>query len=231
VGANVIPVTEDTHEEEEAEVKPKKKRRSLLKRYVAWLGTLNRLPRVIMILLTIGTVVFLLLYVSAVFVYAPWYTNEFQEDIPQESQWIEVSGEPFQYEGYSAEGETWTQVFSFPANDDAGIYVSEFTIFLIWFDDKATDPDTFTYRVLDPEGTQVIAGGNDAGQVQGRAPLGNNEVNHEENYQGWTVEVTCVTAADGYRGPGGIFSIPDDGNDFTARFEWKYFIEHNPDWD
>jgi hypothetical protein len=44
------------------------------------------------------------------------------------------------------------------------------------------------------------------------------------------VEVTCQEARDGYIGPAGVVTIPDDGNDFVVRIEWKHFIEHNPDW-
>ena len=63
------------------------------------------------------------------------------------------------------------------------------------------------------------------------ARLNNTAHHHVENYQGWTVEVTCQTARDGHLGPGGYITIPDDGNDFKVRFEWSYYIEHNPDWE
>jgi hypothetical protein len=61
--------------------------------------------------------------------------------------------------------------------------------------------------------------------------LNNPELNHVVNNVGWSIEVTCNNAGEGYIGPLGVVTIPDDGNDFTVRFDWKHFIEHNPEWE
>ena len=87
------------------------------------------------------------------------------------------------------------------------------------------------YRVLNSEGVSEAAGGSSSGTTMMDAILNNTATRHVENYQGWIVEVTCQEAQDGYLGPGGWITIPDDGNDFKVRFEWSYFIEHNPDWE
>lgn len=221
----------DEEVEEQAEAKPKKPRRSVFKTYKRWVAGLPRRKRVIVITLTVAGIVFGLIYLSAVIAYEPWYTNEFEEPIDRESQWIEVNAQPFQFEAYCSEGETWTQGFDFPTDDDAGKYVAGFTFFLIWVDDARTAQDTFQFNILNGDGDQVIAGGGNAGQTMMPARLNNTAVKHVENWQGWTVSVTCLYAEDGVVGPGGIIRIPDDGNDFTARFEWSYFIEHNPDWE
>jgi hypothetical protein len=221
-------------EEDVAESEPKKvkrPRKSMFKRYKGWVAGLPRRRRVLVILGTIALIVFGLIYLSAVIAYEPWYTNEFQEDIDKESQWIEVAAQPFEFASYVDEGQTWTQGFDFPTSGEAGKYVAEFTIFLIWIDDARTGPDTFQFRVMNGEGGQEAAGSSHAGQTMMTARLNNTNKNHVENYRGWTVEVTCLRAEEGVIGPGGYIKIPDDGNDFTVRFEWSYFIEHNPDWE
>jgi len=220
--------------ESEVDAKPakvKKPRISIYRRYRSWLSTLPKRQRGVVVAITIAGIMFCLIYLSAVIAMEPWYTNEFQEPIEQDSKWIEVTAEPFEWDSYAAEDETWVQPFDFPTNGEEGIYVAEFTIFVIWIDDVRTGPDTFMYQVLDSEGELQAAGGSGSGQTMMTRPLNNTETNHVENYQGWIVEVKCEEAQDGYLGPGGWITIPDDGNDFKVRFEWSYFIEHNPDWE
>ncbi len=220
--------------ESEVDAKPakvKKPRISIYRRYRSFVSTLPKRQRRVVVAITIAGILFCLIYLSAVIAMEPWYTNEFQEPIEQESKWIEVTAEPFEWDSYAAEDETWVQPFDFPTNGVEGIYVAEFTIFVIWVDDVRTGPDTFMYQVLDGEGEQQAAGGSGSGQTMMTSPLSNTETNHVENYQGWIVEVQCIEAQDGYLGPGGWITIPDDGNDFKVRFEWSYFIEHNPDWE
>ncbi len=221
-------------EEEQVEEKPKKAkrpRRSVFKTYKSWVSGLPRAQRVIVVAITIAAIIFGLIYLSAVIAYEPWYTNEFEEPIDRESQWIEVTATPFEFYAYVDEGQTWIQGFDFPTDGDKGKYVAEFTFFLIWVDDARTGLDTFQFRILNGDGDQVVAGGGNSGQTMMTARLNNTAQRHVENWQGWTVEVTCLYAEDGVVGPGGLIRIPDDGNDFTARFEWSYFIEHNPDWE
>jgi hypothetical protein len=224
----------DDLEEDEVESEPKKvkkPRKSVFKLYKGWVGGLPRAQRVAVIAVTIVLIIFGLVYLSAVIAYEPWYTNDFQKDIDKESQWIEVAAQPFEFSSYVDEGQTWTQGFDFPTDGDKGKYVAEFTIYLIWIDDARTGWDTFQYRVLNSDGDQEASGSGNSGQSMGTARLNNTNQNHVENYRGWSVEVTCLTAQDGVIGPGGIIKIPDDGNDFTVRFEWSYFIEHNPEWE
>lgn len=211
--------------------RPKQPREPALSRFRAWRRGLPGRQRTMVTLGIVFGIVFGLIYLSAVIAMEPWYTNEFQEPIEQESQWIEVTATPFEFNAYAAEGETWAQPFDFPTEGESGKYVAGFTFFLIWVDDPRTDPDTFMYKVINSEGEQVIAGGGHAGQAMMPARLNNTAIKHVENYKGWTVEVTCQSAKDGYLFPGGYITIPDDGNDFKVRFEWSYFIEHNPDWE
>ena len=146
----------DEPSEDEAPKKakrPKKEREPIIRRYRAWLSTLPRAQRIIAIVITIVLVVFGLIYLSAVIAMEPWYKNEFQEPIDKDPQWIEVSADPFQFEGYAAEGAgPWTQQFDFPTVDEEGIYVSKFTMFLIWEDDARTEADTFLFLVMNKEG-------------------------------------------------------------------------------
>ncbi len=221
-------------EEEQVEEKPKKAKRprkSVFKTYKSWVAGLPRAQRIIVWAITIAAILFGLIYLSAVIAYEPWYTNEFQDPIDRESQWIEVTAQPFEFNSYVDEGQTWTQGFDFPTDGDEGKYVAKFTIFLIWIDDARTGPDTFQFRVLNSDGDQEAAGSSNAGQTMSPAQLNNTNQNHVENYKGWSVEVTCLRAEEGVIGPGGYIKIPDDGNDFTVRFEWSYFIELNPDWE
>ena len=209
----------------------KKPRTSIYRRYRRWLTTLPRSQRIIAVVIPTASIMFGLLYLSAVIAMEPWYVGDFQEPIEQESKWIKVTATPFEFDSYASEGQTWTQSFDFPTDGEEGRYVAEFTIFVIWIDDARTDPDTFMFKVTNSEGVQVAAGGSSAGYTTMPAPLNNTATNHVENYQGWLVEVKCQEAKDGYLGPGGWITIPDDGNDFKARFEWSYFIELNPDWE
>jgi hypothetical protein len=224
----------EAEEDEVAESEPKKARkprRSVFKRYKGWVAGLPRRQRTVVIVATIAFIVFGLIYLSAVIAYEPWYTNEFQEDIERESQWIEVAASPFEFYGTANEGETWNQSFDFPTNGDEGKYVAEFTIYLIWIDDARTSPDTFQYRVWDIEGEIKASGSSSNGQTMMPRRLNNTAQRHIENYQGWSVDVTCLEAGEGMPFPGGIIKIPDNGNDFTVRFEWSYFIELDPDWE
>ena len=223
------PLVESEGEEKPAKVK--KPRTSIYRRYRNWLSTLPRRQRGVVVAITIAGILFCLIYLSAVIAMEPWYISEFQEPIEQQSQWIGVTEEPFEWDSYAAEDQTWTQSFDFPTDGEAGRYVAEFTIFVIWVDDVRTGPDTFMYRVLNSEGVSEAAGGSSSGTTMMDAILNNTATRHVENYQGWIVEVTCQEAQDGYLGPGGWITIPDDGNDFKVRFEWSYFIEHNPDWE
>lgn len=218
-------------EVEEEPAKEKAPRKSVFKRYKSWVSSLPRRQAIVVVSITVAVILFGLIYLSAVIAYEPWYTNEFEEPIDRESQWIEVASTPFEYYGYCDEGQTWTQGFDFPTDGDEGKYVAEFTVFLIWLDDARTGPDTFQFQVIDSGGMQKAAGSSYSGQTYMTARLNNTAHKHVENYQGWSVEVKCLTAEDGIIGPGGIIKIPDDGNDFTVRFEWSYFIELNPDWE
>ena len=225
------PETLDEEGVEEGRRKAKRPRTSLLKRYKRWVSALPRTQRLVVIAVTIAALIFGAIYLSAVIAYEPWYTNEFQEDIERESQWIKVAASPFEYEDFVEEGQMWTQPFDFPTDGEEGKYVAEFTVFLIWIDDARTSPDTFQYRVIDGAGMQKAAGGSSSGQTMMTVTLNNTANKHVENYQGWTVEVECLTAGEGFIGPGGFIKIPDEGNTFTVRFEWSYFIEHDPDWE
>lgn len=228
----IAGLTETEVEEEPKKAKkPKKAREPALSKFRSWRAGLPRAQRTIVTLVVVFGIVFGLIYLSAVIAMEPWYKNEFQDDIQQDSQWIEVTAQPFEFDSYAAEGETWIMPFDFPTNDEEGKYVAEFTFFLIWVDDARTGPDTFNFRVINADGVQTITGGGAAGQAMMRARLNNTAIKHNENYRGWTIEVTCQEAKDGYLGPGGWITIPDDGNDFKARFEWSYFIELNPDWE
>jgi hypothetical protein len=224
----------ETLEGPERPERPKKVKRpriSIYRRYRNYLSTLPRWQSRIAVAVTFILLASLLLYISAIIQMEPWYTNEFQEPIPRQSQWIEVNGAPFEFAAYSAEGQVWTQGFDFPTNDDKGKYVAGFTVFLIWLDDARTGPDTFTFTIFDINGDQKLSGSASSGTIQSPIILNNTAIKHVENYQGWSVAVTCTDAKDGYLGPGGWITIPDDGNDFTVRFEWSYYIEHNPDWE
>jgi len=231
--AELEELDESTEDEEPERAKrPKREREPVIRRYRAWLSTLPRAQRVVAIVITIVLVVFGLVYLSAVIAMEPWYKNEFQEPIDKDPQWIEVTADPFQFEGYAEEQSTaWTQQFDFPTVDDEGIYVSKFTMFLIWEDDARTEADTFLFLVMNKEGKQIISGGSSQGYTYMTARLNNTAIKHVENWQGWSVQVTCQEAKDGYIGPAGIIKIPDDGNTFTVRFEWAYFKEHNPEWE
>jgi hypothetical protein len=211
-------------------VKVKKPRISIYRRYRTYVSTLPKWRGRLVVVITIAAIIFGLIYLSAVIAMEPWYTNEFQEPIPRESQWIEVTGTPFEWDAYASEGQTWSQRFDFPTNEDEGKYVAEFTAYVIWVDDARTAQDTFSFVVINGEGQNEAASSGYNGQINYPARLNNTAINHVENYQGWTVNVTCQEAADGYLGPGGWITIPDDGNDFKVRFEWSYFIELNPEW-
>ena len=106
-----------------------------------------------------------------------------------------------------------------------------FKFYLIWIDDARTESDTFLFTIYDGDGEQVISGSGNTGQTMMVARLNNTDINHVENNRGWLIEVYCLEAREGYVGPAGIITIPDDGNDFKARFEWTHFIEHNPEWE
>jgi len=218
-------------DEPEVPKKKKKPRTSIYRKYRSWLSTLSKRKRMVAVAFTITGILLGIMYLGMVIAMEPWYTNEFQEPIPRQSQWIEVDGTPFEFIAYGAEQVMWTQAFDFPTDGDKGKYVAGFTFFLIWIDDARTQPDTFQFTILDSEGVQKIAGSAAGGTIQSPIRLNNTAIKHVENYQGWTVEITCTEAKDGYLGPGGWITIPDDGNDFTARFEYSYFIEHNPDWE
>jgi hypothetical protein len=230
--SDLEPEPMDGDEVVEKPKKVKKPRVSIYRRYRSWLSTLPRRQRMVAVTLTIAGIIFGMIYLSAVIAMEPWYRNEFQEPIPKESQWIEVAAAPFEWNNvYAAEGETWTMPFDFPTDGEKGKYVAEFTAYVIWIDDARTDPDTFSFLVTDGEGGQKAAGSSSSGQTMYPARLNNTAIKHVENYQGWTIQVTCQEAKDGYLGPGGWITIPDEGNDFKVRFEWSYFIEHNPDWE
>lgn len=185
-----------------------------------------RYPAIAAVLIVVGVLL------SAFIASGPFTENEFERPITPRTRWIEVPGDPFELTGnYAAEGQTVTIPFDFYDEPGEDFYVSWFTVYLIWQDDARTDPDTFSFRVLDDEGNQVIAGGGNSGQAQAPVRLNNTELNHIVNNVGWSIEVTCNSAGKGYIGPAGIITIPDDGNDFTVRFDWKHFIEHNPEWE
>ncbi len=218
-------------QEEKRPKKPKGPRKKYVRAYFAYIWSLRGWRRVLAVLATFIVIGFFLIYVSAIIQYEPWYKNEFQDDIERDPQWIEVAANPIEFNGYASEGETWTQQWNFPTDDDRGRYVGGFTIFVVWIDDARTERDSFQYTVLKPDGDQAIAGYGDSGTMTLPFQTNNTNINHVENYQGWTVMVTCMSAKDGYIGPGGVLRIPDDGNDFNVRFEWTYWIEHDPDWE
>ena len=155
----------------------------------------------------------------------PFKLSDGELPIDRKTRWIEVTGDPIEHEGYAAEGVPVMINVDFPEP-----YVSYIVVYLIWIDDSRTEADTFNFRVFNDTGEQVIAGSSNAGQTNSPARLNNNEVRHIVNNEGWTFEVLCYDARDGYLGPGGFITIPDDGNEFTLRIEWKHFVEHNPDW-
>lgn len=167
---------------------------------------------------------------SAVIASGPFTETEWETPIEPRTRWIQVSGEPFQLEGYAADGQTVVIPFDFFEETSDDYYVSKFTVYLIWQDDARTDPDTFSFIVVDIEGEQKAAGSSSYGQAQSPGRLNNSETNHVVNNLGWSIEVTCMDAKDGPVGPAGIITIPDDGNEFTVRFEWYHYIEHNPEW-
>ncbi|NOQ54191.1 MAG: hypothetical protein GQ558_06265 [Thermoplasmata archaeon] len=160
----------------------------------------------------------------------PFTETEWEKPIEPRTRWIQVPGDPFELEGYAADGQMVNISFDFFEEPNEDYYVSKFTVYLIWQDDARTDPDTFMFSVLDPEGKQKAAGSSSYGQAQAPARLNNSETNHVVNNVGWSVEVTCMDAKDGRVGPAGIITIPDDGNEFTVRFDWDHYIEHNPEW-
>jgi hypothetical protein len=161
----------------------------------------------------------------------PFTETEFEKPIEHRTRWIEVPGDPFELEGYAPEGQMVNITFAFSQEPGEDYYVSKFTVYLIWQDDARTDPDTFMFSVRDAEGDQKTAGGNSQGTAQALARLNNSENSHHVNNVDWSIEITCTDAKDGNIGPGGILRIPDDGNEFTVRFEWEHFIEFNPDWE
>jgi hypothetical protein len=155
----------------------------------------------------------------------PFKLSDGELPIERKTRWIEVPGDPIAMEFFVGEGQTINQSWDFPEP-----YISHITVYLIWVDDGRTEQDTFYYRVLNGTGDQRLAAGSNNGQVYTSTPLENNAVRHIENNEGWNIEVTCSEARDGFIGPAGIITIPDDGNDVTIRIEWEHFIEHNPDW-
>jgi hypothetical protein len=168
---------------------------------------------------------------SAFIASGPFSENEFEKPIEKKTRWIEVPGDSFEMTGYSAEDQVVTIPFVFRVADADEVYVSDFTVFLIWQDDARTDTDTFTFMVYDPDGEQAAAGMGSTGTAMAQGRTNNTELNHVDNGMGWSIEVTCIDARDGYIGPAGIITIPDDGNDFTVRIDWDHYIEHNPDWE
>ena len=167
---------------------------------------------------------------SAFIASGPFTESEWETPIEPRTRWIQVSGTPFEMEGYAADGQTVNIPFDFFEEPSEDYYVSKFTVYLIWQDDARTDADTFSFIVMDLEGEQKAAGSSSYGQAQSPARLNNSETNHVVNNVGWSVEVTCLEAKDGRVGPAGIITIPDDGNDFKVRIEWYHYIEHNPEW-
>jgi hypothetical protein len=155
----------------------------------------------------------------------PFRLSEGEEPIVRRTRWIEVPGDPIEVIGYASEGQMVPEPIDFPEP-----YVSHIVVYLIWIDDSRTGPDTFLFRVLNGTGDQIISSGGASGSLNMPATLNNNEVTHVENNRGWTIEITCQEAQDGYLGPGGYVTIPDDGNEYTLRIEWEHFVEHNPDW-
>lgn len=218
-------------DQEERPRKAKRPRKKYVRAYFAYISSLRSWRKAVAYIITFLVIGFLLVYASAVIQYEPWYHNEFQDDIQRDPQWIEVNADPIEFAGYASEGETWTNQWNFPTDGDEGRYVAGFTIFVVWIDDARTERDTFQYTVLDSDGEQAIAGFGDSGTMTMPYTTNNTNINHVENNQGWTVMVTCMRAQDGYIGPGGILRIPDDGNDFTVRFEWSYWIELDPEWE
>ena len=210
----------------EKETETKKEKTSKRKAFGSWLARLPRAQRTVVVSVIIACLVFGVIYLSAVIAMEPWYKNEFQDPIDQKTRWIEVPGEPFEFNTYVAEGQTVPIEFDFPEP-----YVAGFTFYLIWIDDARTEMDTFLFRILDGEGNQVIAGSGNTGQTMMPARLNNTDINHVKNNEGWVVEVQCLEARDGYIGPAGVIKIPDDGNDVKVRFEWTHFVEHNPEWE
>ncbi len=155
----------------------------------------------------------------------PFKLSDGELPIERKTRWIEVPGDPMEFIFFVGEQQTVTQPWDFPEP-----YVSRITVYLIWIDDARTEADTFLYRVLNGTGFQKLAAGSNNGEVFTSTPLENNQVRHVENNEGWSVEVTCQEARDGYIGPAGVITIPDDGNEVTIRIEWKHYIEHNPEW-
>jgi len=177
------------------------------------------------------TIIIAGILLSAFIASGPFTETEFEKPIEHKTRWIQVPGDPFEMEGYADEGQMVNLTIDFFEEPGEDYYVSKFIVYLIWQDDARTDPDTFMFVVLDPEGKQVTAGSSAHGQAQAPARLNNTENNHAVNNVGWSIEVTCTEARDGYIGPAGLIRIPDAGNDFTVRIEWDHFIEHNPDWE
>lgn len=167
-----------------------------------------------------------LVLLSAWIASGPLYESEFEKPIKRKTRWIEVPGQDIKLSGYAAEGQTVVLNFDF-----CETYVSDITFYLIWEDDMRTEPDTFLYTLINGEDEQVIAGGGSSGTAFMTATPQNNQFNLVENNKGWRVEVTCQEAKDGYIGPAGVITIPDDGNSFNIRIEWTYWKEHNPDWE
>ncbi len=179
----------------------------------------RRVKQIIVIAVVVGFLVLAWLATE------PFKLSDGELPIDRRTRWIEVPGDPIEVDGYAAEGLMVPIPIEFSEP-----YVSHILVYLIWLDDSRTESDTFQIRVLNSTGDQVIAGSGNSGQIQSPARLNNNEVRHVVNNENWTVEVLCLEARDGYLGPGGVLKIPDDGNEFRLRIEWKHYIEHNPDW-
>jgi hypothetical protein len=155
----------------------------------------------------------------------PFRLSEGEIPIERKTRWIEVPGDPIQFETFVGEGQTENLMWNFNES-----YISEITVYMIWIDDARTEQDTFVFRVTNTTGEQKMAASGNAGQVFMTTPLENNAHRHIENNKNWSIEVTCQEARDGYIFPGGFITIPDDGNVVTIRIEYEHFIEHNPDW-
>ncbi len=177
------------------------------------------------------TVIIAGVLLSAFLASGPFHETEFEKPIEKKSRWIEVPGESFEMTGFSAQDQNVIIPFVFEEDGGDEFYVSKYTVFLIWHDDARTSPDTFTFMVYDQDGEQSAAGMGTTGTAQAQGRTNNTDLNHFVNNAGWAVEVTCTDAADGYVGPGGFITIPDDGNEFTVRIDWDHYIEYDPDWE
>lgn len=186
---------------------------------------MNRRKLLLRLVIVAGVMVGLVL-LSAWIASGPLYESEFEKPISRKTRWIEVPGEDVVLTDYAGEGQTVTLNFDFTK-----MYVSDITLYLVWEDDMRTEPDTLQYVLYNGEDEQVISGGGSTGTVFMEATPQNNQYNLVENDVGWRVEVTCIEAKDGYIGPAGVITIPDDGNEFTVRIEWTYWKEHNPEWE